>query len=309
MRDSVAARGHDPKPSTATSQTSGNAGIGSTSFGVADPDERRRRELAQFLKAKRAGIAPESVGLRRTWRRRARGLLREEVAQRAGISPTWYVWLEQGRDIRPSADVLEHLADALALTDSERAYLLALARTGVAAKHVFSCAAPPALTAWLDGLDQPAYAINGRCDVLGWNRPATALLGDFASVVPADRNIMRMIFLWPEWRRRFVDWDRLAASAVAQFRASTARYAGTAELAAFVRDLAHDSGDFAALWNARGVETPQLKVKRMQHPELGAIDLTYAQLQPKGVAADLSVIVYSPQNASAPNPMSAADHR
>ena len=152
-----------------------------------------------------------------------------------------------------------------------------------------------ALASWLDGLDQPAYLLNGRWDVLAWNKPAKEILGNFALVPAIDRNILRMIFLWPDWRRLFVEWGCLAASAVAQFRAETARYAGAEELEALTRGLVRDSADFAMLWNAREVDGPRLRTKRMLHPKLGPIDLTYAPLQPKGVAGDLSVVVYSPQ--------------
>jgi transcriptional regulator with XRE-family HTH domain len=281
------------------SQTTGDTGIAGTTF-AADPDAQRRGELARFLRAKRAAIAPGRVGLRSTRRRRAQGLLREEVAQRAGISPTWYTWLEQGREIKPSADVLEHLADALLLNESERDHLKTLATPDPAVRwrRRFSAEAPQTLTSWLDGLDQPAYVLNGRWDVLAWNKPAADILGDFAVVPRDDRNILRMIFLWPAWRRLFIEWDCLAASAVAQFRAETARYAGAEELDALTRDLVRDSADFALLWNVRAVDGPRLTTKRMLHPRLGAIDLTYAPLQPKGVAGDLSVVVYSPQPAS-----------
>jgi len=131
------------------SQTIGDAGIASTTF-AADPDIQRRQELARFLKAKRAAISPGSVGLRPTRRRRAPGLLREEVAQRAGISPTWYAWLEQSREIKPSADVLELLADALLLNESERDHLKTLATPNptVRWRRRFSSAAPERQGSW-----------------------------------------------------------------------------------------------------------------------------------------------------------------
>ncbi|WP_162918714.1 helix-turn-helix transcriptional regulator [Taklimakanibacter deserti] len=288
---------HETSDSVEASQTSSDAGIGTTTLAMADPDLQRRAELALFLKARRAAIAPEKIGMRPARHRRARGLLREEVAQRAGISPTWYTWLEQGREIKPSSEVLEHLADALLLSESERGHLMMLARPEASARwgRRFSHAVPQALKAWTEGLHQPAYVLNGRWDVLAWNEPAKEMLGDFASVAPADRNILRMIFLWPDWRRLFVEWSCLAASSVAQFRADTARYAGAEELEALTRKLSCDSADFAALWSAGEVDAPRLRVKRMRHPKLGMIDLTYAPLQPKGLAGDLSVVVYSPQ--------------
>jgi transcriptional regulator with XRE-family HTH domain len=296
---SAVARPRDISGVVEASQTSGDTGSSTTTFALPDPDGQRRAELALFLKAKRAAIAPESIGLRTARHRRARGLLREEVAQRAGISPTWYTWLEQGREIKPSAEVLEHLADALLLTESERDHLLTLARPEASARRQrsFSSTVPHPLKSWLHGLHQPAYVLNGRWDVLAWNGPAKEILGDFASVPSTDRNILRMIFLWTHWRGLFVEWACLAASSVAQFRAETARYAGDEELETFIRKLGGDSADFARLWNDRQIDAPQLRVKRMHHATLGTIDLTYAPLQPKGLAGDLSVVVYSPQGA------------
>jgi transcriptional regulator with XRE-family HTH domain len=277
------------------SQTSRAAGSAATTFTV-DADEQRRSDLAAFLKSRRAAIAPEAVGLSPSPRRRAAGLLREEVAQRAGISLTWYVWMEQGREIRPSADVIEHLADALLLNDSERDHLMTLARPDPSARWspAFSHEAPDDLRAWISGLDQPAYALNGRCDVLAWNEAARTMLADFTAVPERDRNILRMIFLWPDWRTLFLDWECLAASSVAQFRAETARFAGHAEIEALTSSLVDDSPLFARLWNAREVDGPRLKTKRMNHPRFGPLELSYAPLRPRGVAKDISVVVYAP---------------
>ncbi|MBO9706028.1 MAG: helix-turn-helix domain-containing protein, partial [Arthrobacter sp.] len=70
----------------------------------------RREEFAEFLSSRRARLRPEDVGLPRGARRRVAGLRREEVAQLAGVGLTWYTWLEQGRDMRVSDDVLERLS-------------------------------------------------------------------------------------------------------------------------------------------------------------------------------------------------------
>jgi transcriptional regulator with XRE-family HTH domain len=276
-----------------SSQTSIDTGSATTTVG-GDAEAQRRSELALFLKAKRAALSPRRVGLQPGRHRRASGLLREEVAQRAGISPTWYTWLEQGREINPSAAVLEQLAHALLLSASERVHLVTLARPNAAARS-FSHEAPPMLVSWINGLDQPAYVLNGCWDVLAWNESARRLLGDFASLATADRNILRMIFLWDHWRTLFADCDGLAASAVAQFRAETARHAGAPELLALTRTLVQDSAEFAMLWQARLLDVMQLKAKRLRHAELGIVDLTYAPLRPRGVAGDLSVVVYSMQ--------------
>src|SRR5690242_10004965 len=92
--------------------------------GVPVNGERRRAELADFLRRRRAEIKPEDVGLPSGGRRRTPGLRREEVAQLAGVGTTWYTWLEQGRDVRASQEVLDGLAQALQLTPAERNHLL-----------------------------------------------------------------------------------------------------------------------------------------------------------------------------------------
>jgi transcriptional regulator with XRE-family HTH domain len=255
------------KRAARVSQSSADAGSATTTFG-GDPDAERRSELAQFLKARRAAVSPQSIGLHPGRRRRASGLLREEVAQRAGISPTWYTWLEQGREINPSAEVLGQLADALLLSATERAHLVTLAKPVATARasQRFSREVSAELATWIDGLDQPAYALNGCWDVLVWNEPTRRLLGDFGALASTDRNILRMIFLWQPWRTLFVEWECLAAS--------------------------RQSALFARLWRERQLDVPQLRAKRLRHAELGILDLTYAPLRPRGVADDISVVVY-----------------
>lgn len=281
------------KRAARVSQSSADAGSATTTSG-GDPDAQRRSELAQFLKAKRAAVSPQSVGLHPGRRRRANGLLREEVAQRAGISPTWYTWMEQGREINPSPEVLAQLADALLLSATERSHLVTLAKPVATARASlrFSREVSSELATWINGLDQPAYALNGCWDVLAWNESTCRLLGDFGSLASTDRNILRMIFLWEPWHTLFVEWECLAASAVAQFRAETARHTGAPELLALTSTLARDSALFARLWRERQLDVPQLKAKRLRHAELGILDLTYAPLRPRGVADDISVVVY-----------------
>ncbi|HEV7608995.1 MAG TPA: helix-turn-helix transcriptional regulator [Steroidobacteraceae bacterium] len=270
---------------------------GTTTFAA---DEARRNELAAFLKSRRSGLAPACVGLKTGPRRRARGLLREEVAQLAGISPTWYVWLEQGRDIRPSPGVVEQLADALLLTGAERTHLFTLARPATGATPNFSIEAPDTLKAWIAGLNrQPAYVLNGIWDIIAWNDAACEMFGDFSRVPAKKRNVLSMIFRWQPWRTLFANRDGLAEFVAAQFRADTAAYTGHPRRDALLAELCASSPEFAALWNAGAVNAPRLTEKVIRHPTLGTQTLTYASLRPQGVAADVSVIVYTPCRSAA----------
>jgi transcriptional regulator with XRE-family HTH domain len=140
------------------------------------PSTARRSELADFLRDRRARVTPESVGLPGDGRRRTPGLRREEVAQLAGVGLSWYTWLEQGRDIRPSAQVLDALARVLRLGTAEHAHLFHLARVELPLPGGdYPREAPPELAAIVEGLlPNPAYLIGPRTDVLAWNRAATA---------------------------------------------------------------------------------------------------------------------------------------
>src|SRR3954447_13690644 len=146
--------------------------------------EQRRAELADFLRRRRASLQPEDVGLQNGGRRRTPGLRREEVAQLADVGTTWYTWLEQGRDVRASFDVLEAISRALRLTPAERTHLMLLGR-GEEPPPRRSPAerVAPALRRVIDNLGPvPAYVLGRRWDYLAWNKAATALLGDLESV-------------------------------------------------------------------------------------------------------------------------------
>ena len=266
--------------------------IGTTTFTA---DEARRGELAAFLREKRHGLAPARVGLKAGPRRRARGLLREEVAQLAGISPTWYVWLEQGRDIRPSDAVIANLSQALQLSTAERAHLFTLAQPGGGAPADFSTEATDTLKSWIAGLhDHPAYVLNGLWDVIAWNEAASEMFGDFSVVPTTQRNVLHMIFCWLPWRTLFADRDRLAEFVAAQFRADTAAHIGNPRRVALLEELCASSAEFRSLWNAGAIAAPRLTEKTLLHPTLGVRTLTYAALRPQGVSGDISVVVYSP---------------
>src|SRR3982751_4197801 len=149
--------------------------------------------LGAYLKDRRTRLDPAAFGLGGS-RRRTPGLRREEVAQRANISPTWYTWLEQGRGGAPSANVLDRIARALMLTDVEREhlFLIGLGRPPEARYHA-SDGVTPRLQRLLDAFEvSPALVRSATWDVIAWNRAASALLFDYASLPPGGRNILRV---------------------------------------------------------------------------------------------------------------------
>ena len=203
--------------------------IKTTSMSVRATDENR---LGAYLKDRRAKLDPAALGFPPA-RRRTPGLRREEVAQRASISPTWYTWLEQGRGGAPSGDVLDRIAGALMLTDVEREhlFLLGLGRPPEA-RYRKNDGITPRLQRVLDALEPcPEFFRTATWDVLAWNAAATALLADFGSLAPKERNLLRRIFLEPRARAAHADWESAARFVVSAFRIDAAR-AGAAARAA-----------------------------------------------------------------------------
>jgi transcriptional regulator with XRE-family HTH domain len=194
--------------------------------------------LGTYLRDRRTKLDPAALGFP-SQRRRTPGLRREEVAQRAHISPTWYTWLEQGRGGAPSADVLDRIARALMLTDVEREhiFLLGLGRAPEA-RYRKNDGVTPRLQRVLDALNPvPALIRTAIWDVVAWNRAASAMLIDYGSIPPEQRNILRFIFLDPRARASQFDWESVARFALGAFRADAARAGAAAEVEPLVDEL------------------------------------------------------------------------
>ena len=250
--------------------------------------------LGAWLKNRRTKLDPASFGLA-GGRRRTLGLRREEVAQRASISTTWYTWLEQGRGGRASADVLDRIAEALTLTGVEREhlFLLGLGRPPEV-RYRGSDPITPRLQRLLDVLEySPAIVRTATWDVVAWNRAAAAVLTDYGTLPPGQRNILRMIFCDPRTRAKQSDWQSVARFVVASFRIDAARAGADAEVAALVEELSAASPDFAAMWRDNNVQTHGDGVKQLRHPNAGPITLEYSAFAVDG-RPDLSLIVYNP---------------
>src|SRR6202049_4763734 len=187
--------------------------------------------LGTYLKGRRAKVDPAAFGFPPE-RRRTPGLRREEVAQRANISAAWYTWLEQGRGGNPSADVLERIARALMLTEVERehVFLLGLGHPPEV-RYRGGDAITPRLQRLLDALAySPAIVRTATWDVVAWNRAAAAVLTDYGSLPPEQRNMLRMIFCDPRVRAAQFDWESVARYVVSAFRIDAARTGAAAEV-------------------------------------------------------------------------------
>lgn len=252
---------------------------------MTEPDARRQ-ELAAFLRSRRERISPEQVDLPVYGRRRTPGLRREEVAQLAGVGTTWYTWLEQGRDINPSAQVLEAVSRTLMLDAREREHLFTLAGLPLApSADAAGDAVPERLQLVLDALDPfPAVVMSARRDVLAYNRAYDRVIGPIDGLGPDERNALWRLFTDDGFRERFVDWDNGAQRLVAQFRHDLAEHVGDPSWTGLVERLAAASPDFVRMWERHDIAEAENRTKLIDLPGTGLLrlDFTHLWLGPRG---------------------------
>ncbi len=242
----------------------------------ATPGEARRHELAAFLRSRRERLAPEQVGLPMTGRRRTPGLRREEVAQLAAVGVTWYTWLEQGRDIQVSTQVLDSVARALLLDPSERAHLFTLAGADDPVPVKECPSVTPSVRLLLEQLaPYPAMVLNSRYDVLACNAQYTGFVGDLDRMAPEDRNLMWMAFTPSYFREVLVDYRTERLGIVARFRSAMADHSSEPAWKALLARVLKASPDFAELWQRHDVMRPGNGIKRFQVPGVGLLRCEY----------------------------------
>ncbi|WP_320783873.1 helix-turn-helix transcriptional regulator [Streptomyces sp. CRN 30] len=262
----------------------------------------RRAELSEFLRTRRARLKPEDVGMPAYGRhRRVPGLRREELAQLAGVSVAYYTRLEQGNGRNVSAEVLDSIARALRLSDAEHAHLTHLAKPKQQRRKQAAPVAQQvrgALRHLLESVDSvPAYITGRRTDVLAWNGMAAALFGDWGRLPARERNWARLVFLRPDYRELFTEWDQKAADIVGYLRMDAGCHADDPELAALVGELSVKSEEFRRLWAAHDVKEKSHGVKPMRHPLVGELTLSFETFRLVD-DADQSLITYHAEPGS-----------
>jgi transcriptional regulator with XRE-family HTH domain len=254
----------------------------------------RRHELAVFLRSRRERITPEQVGLPYAGRRRTPGLRREEVAQLAGVGVTWYTWLEQGRDINASEQVLDAISRTLRLDPYEHAHLFTLAGAPEPPADQECRSISPAIHAMMRQLEPlPAMVRNTRCDILAYNRSYNWLMGDVDTIPFEERNSLVQCLLNPEWRKRLPDWETSVPRVVAAFRAAMAEHVAEPAWKCLVKRLLHESPEFERLWSQHEVTSQRIMTKRFLHPEVGLLRFDFAYLY-FGARSEISMATYTP---------------
>jgi transcriptional regulator with XRE-family HTH domain len=246
--------------------------------------------LGAFLRARRARLAPADVGFAELGRRRVPGLRREEVATLAEMSVTYYIRLEQGRDRRPSASVVESLGRALRLDDAGVRHLRTLAGLASSGARDAPAEARPELRRLLDlHVSAPAYVMDRLSTVLAANPPAMRLHPSYRP----GRNLLRDLFFDAEARAAYAPGElpRLCRDGVAVLRTAD----GADELVAELLG----SQEFAALWASHEVIEKSAGALRLIHPEAGTLDLDADVFEVSGAPGQRLVVLHAaPGSAS-----------
>jgi transcriptional regulator with XRE-family HTH domain len=264
-----------------------------------------RDEIRDFLTSRRAKITPEQAGLPAYGgNRRVTGLRREEVAMLAGVSVDYYTRLERGNVRGVSDSVLEALTRALRLDEAERTHLFDLIRaantstTRARRRPTKQRQVRPSVQRILDAMTTaPAYVRNGRLDILATNRLAKALFAPIFADPARPANPARFLFLHPDSAAFYLDWERLAHDTVAALRSEAGQHPYDRALSDLIGELSTRSDTFRQLWAAHNVRHHRTGLKRLHHPTVGDLHLTYEAME---LTADpgLTLITYTAEPGS-----------
>jgi transcriptional regulator with XRE-family HTH domain len=260
--------------------------------------DSQREQLVRFLKDRRARIDPSELGLPAASRRRTPGLRREDVAAVAGVSVTWYTWLEQGREIRVSEQVLEKIAAALRLDADERDYLFMLAQhrppppSPLAADDAIAQVSET-MHRMIASLGVPAIVMTERWDVLAWNALQTAVFRDYSRLPPTRRNLLKVLLIEEADRLDEDEFDAMARRVVPKFRVDYSQSANPESFDELLQELCSASPTFKKLWECPELATRSVGIHALRHSVLGTLTFEHSSYVPEG-SPHLRLIVYSP---------------
>ncbi|MGP3955736.1 helix-turn-helix transcriptional regulator [Nonomuraea sp. 3N208] len=258
--------------------------------------------LGQLLRSRRERLRPGDVGLPAGSRRRTAGLRREEVALLANMSVTYYTFLEQGRPVRPSAQVLDALADALRMSGAERQYLRVLARGGEDGPGPGTAAAPtewidPEVVALVQRLEPFPTIVKGRrWDVLASNPAARELFADWDELPDGERNLVRWMFTAAHARTVYLEWEPEARAMLGRFRLAAAGHPDDPGFEALIEELKGDSEEVRQWWPRHDVMAVGSGSKKLRHPRLGPLNYSHVVLQ-LADNPDQTLVTYSTAGA------------
>jgi transcriptional regulator with XRE-family HTH domain len=258
-----------------------------------DKRGRQRTALGEFLRARREAAPRAELGFPAMPRLRTSGLRREEVAVLSGVSVTWYTWLEQGRDINPSKQVLDAVAGALRLSPAERDYVLTLGGY-TSTSAVATGPTPPHIQRFLDALaGYPAFAIGPTWRIAAWNQAYAALYPNIETTDEADRNLLWLVFMDPAIRELLPEWEIDSRRFLAEFRAEAGSRVGEPSYTELIERLLSGSEHFRVGWQTSSVERFASRERRFFHPGVGELALEHHQVAPVD-APEIQIVAYLP---------------
>jgi transcriptional regulator with XRE-family HTH domain len=261
---------------------------------VRAPAERRRVELGKFLKARRAELSPEDFGMPGGARRRTPGLRREEVALLSGVGVTWYTWLEQGRQINVSTQVLDAVARTLRLDRAGRWHLYRLAEAMPLLAAATRGPVPEEVREIVCGLDPlPATLTNARFDILVANGAHEDLFRDWHSLPCVHKNSLWCLVTEPDAREKFPQYAEEVRYIAARLRTAYGRHVGDPEWEEDIRRLSGLSPEFAGLWARQEVAGPEPRTRTFIHPQAGPLTFTLTELEAPTMP-EARLAVYTP---------------
>jgi transcriptional regulator with XRE-family HTH domain len=265
--------------------------------GTARAGERRRAELGKFLKARRARLSPGDFGMPQGSRRRTPGLRREEVALLAGVGVTWYTWLEQGRQINASTQVLDAVARTLRLDRAEREHLYRLAEATPLRTERPRRVIPDSIREILQSLDPlPASLINSRFDILLTNDASEELFWEWHTMPCVHKNTLWCVVTEPTARGKFPEYEEHVRYLVARLRSAYSRHVGDQDWEEDIRRLTSLSREFADLWARHEVADCEPRTLTYQHPQAGPLSLIVSELDVP-LMPEARIVVYTPRDA------------
>ena len=255
---------------------------------------QRRVELGKFLKSRRARLQPADFGMPAGSRRKTPGLRREELALLAGVGVTWYTWLEQGREINASTQVLDALARTMRLDRAERWHMYVLAEAVPVVVSNGRCSMPDAITEIVRSLDPlPAVVTNTRFDILEENSAYRDLFRDVHALPCIHRNTLWCTITEPRARELFPEYDETVRYMVARLRAGYARHIGDPDWEEDIRRLSALSSEFKELWALHEVSGFQPSIRTYRHADAGPLTFTTSELQVPATP-EARLVVYTP---------------
>lgn len=255
------------------------------------------RILGDYIRSRRNRLQPEQAGISDSYsQRRTPGLRREEVAMLAGVSATYYTWLEQGREVTASREIIENIGRALQLTPDERKHLMEL-------WNPHDTEPVPSINTvlnpqWQDIISQlayPSFISNERSEILAWNKAAADIIFDFDSLPASERVLLRLMFTDPSLQQRMENWEEFARHSVAVFRTYFDKQQGDPFYKEFVDRLCADSPEFKRIWELHDVELKRVNRVNIRKPAADAYDV-YDINSVASIAdhPDLHICVYTP---------------